>query len=86
VLFHPDGVGRGDIKIYTDTSYNASSPAVLMSPPLISSHTSGLAIDLNASVVFYNKLYYFTTPHQHGKKEKPSVFLSGQFSASLKNK
>jgi hypothetical protein len=34
-------------------------------------------------VLFYNKLYYFTTPHQLGKKEKPSVFLSRQFSASL---
>jgi hypothetical protein len=53
-----------------------------MSTPLISSHTSGLAIDLNASVVFYNKLYYFTTPNQLGKKEKHSFFFC--FSASLK--
>jgi hypothetical protein len=28
-------------------------------------------------------IYYFTTPHQLGKKEKPSVFLSRQFSTSL---
>jgi hypothetical protein len=52
----------------------------------VASHTSGLAIDLNASVVFYNKLYYFTTPHQLGKKENPSVFFLKQFSASLKSR
>jgi hypothetical protein len=55
------------------------SPAVLMSPPLISSHTSGLAIDLNASVVFYNKLYYFTTPHQLGKNKNLQFFYRDNF-------
>jgi hypothetical protein len=41
---------------------------------------------LNASAVFYNKLYYFYHSLATLKKEKPSVFLSRQFCASLKIK
>jgi hypothetical protein len=36
-----------------------------------------------SSVWYFTSITIFTTPHQLGKKEKLSVFLSRQFSASL---